>query len=448
MAVSPPVPDHDYCRMDPIPSQYHSGLGIQKHFGLIRMETVSPSVQENLPKDGSSSYRPFCIQNIQSTGQILQLESGPRLRSSRCVSAGLEPQFPLRISTFLPHYKSSQASDGTISGEDGADSPSVAITTMVSSPSGNVHRGSSTSSKHPELTFQPVKPGSSSTSKFLSKPSGLACIRDRLSGEGISKGASDLILNSRRKGTTHTYESAWKKWSLWCGRRSVDPSICPVDHVLDYLAEMFQNGSPYKTIALHRSAISAYHVPIAVGQAVTTVGRHPHVSSLVSGVHNLRPPQAKYSFTWDIEVVLRLFKSWPLDPSPKQMTYKVTTLLALIGVPRGAELHLFDLNFLADFGHKILFELPGTVKNVKEGKKPAPLEFNKHEQDVKLCPVSCVRKYIALTESWRDPQGLTSAFFLAIKHPINQCQKPHLLDGLKKPFLWLNWIPRYSKPTL
>ena len=196
----------------------------------------------------------------------------------------------------------------------------------------------------------------------------------------------------------------------------MDPFTCPVNYILDFLSGLFSSGTPYRTIGGHRSAISAYHAPFVIDLALIPAGRHPLVSALMSGVHNLRPLQAKYSFTWDIEVVLCLFKSWPLDLTPKQPTQKVTTLLALIGVPRGAELHLFDLNYMADHGDKLIFNLPGTVKNVKEGKKPIPLEFHTHREDTKLCPVNSINQYIKLTSHWRT-EGLPSAFFLSFKKP-------------------------------
>ena len=93
-------------------------------------------------------------------------------------------------------------------------------------------------------------------------------------------------------------------------------------------------------------------------------------------------------------------------------------LLALIGIPRGAELKLFDLMYVADHGHKYVFQLAGTVKNVEAGEKPKPVEFHRHTEDKKLCPMACIDQYLALTHPWRV-NGQPSAFFL--------CQKDVLL---------------------
>ena len=215
----------------------------------------------------------------------------------------------------------------------------------------------------------------------------------------------------------------------------MDPVTCPLNDVLDYLTHLFSTGTPYRTIGGHRSAISAYHAPIVEGSAMVAAGRHPLVSALMAGVHNLRPPIAKYSFTWDIETVLCLFKSWPLHLTPKQLTQKTTTLLALIAIPRGSELHLFDMNFMADYGSKLVFDLPGTVKNVKEGKKPDPLEFHIHKGDEKLCPVKCIRDYIIkLTDAWRN-KGEPSTFFLSFQKPHKPVCKSTLARWIKDVLL-------------
>ena len=426
--------DHNYCGMDPITSQRGSRLGVQKCVGLGRMETISSDVPISLPNDGSTRDRPICIEDISPGPKLLQLEDGSKLPGSGCLSTGLDAGLSLCIPPLLPHHKGATTSGITEGEENDPHNPSLANPTMVPASHGHVGSSAHHASHVQTPAVEPIGLGPPATSKLLSKAGGLASVRKRLRDAGVSDGASGLIINSRREGTSQTYESAWKKWSLWCGGRGLDPITCPVNHILEYLSHLFSSGTPYRTIAGHRSAISAYHVPIVVDSTLVTAGRHPLVSALMSGVHNLRPPQAKYSFTWDIEVVLCLFKSWPLDPTPKQLTQKVTTLLALIGVPRGAELHLFDLNYMADFGNKLVFELPGTVKNVREGLKPKPLEFHKHEQDEKLCPVTCIRRYITLTEAWRT-EGVPSAFFLSFKNPHKPVTKSTLARWIKDVLL-------------
>ena len=202
-------------------------------------------------------------------------------------------RFPL-----LPDIQDSQTGGRAVNSKDDSDNTSLAITTMVSKGNGLVHSSSNSSSKFSKHVIKPIRPNLSTIARFLAKPSGVVCLRDRLLAQGFSEDVVQLILSSRREGTTQSYESAWKNWCLWCSGRGIDPITCPINNVLEYLSDMFRNSRPYKTIASHRSAISAYHVPVVVDSALISTGKHPQVSQLMSGVHNLRPPLPKYSFTF------------------------------------------------------------------------------------------------------------------------------------------------------
>ena len=92
--------------------------------------------------------------------------------------------------------------------------------------------------------------------------SSLEGFKTRLATEGISSRASELISHSRRGGLISNYESSWRKWSGWCNERKVDPFPCSLKFVLYSLAELFETGYTYRTINVHRSAISAYHTMI------------------------------------------------------------------------------------------------------------------------------------------------------------------------------------------
>ena len=426
--------DHNYCRMDPFPSEHNSRLGIQKCVGFDRVEALPKNIPISVSTDGMARDRSLRFQDLAPVEELLQLESRPRLPSSGRFPTGLECSVPICISPILPHYTSTQTNGSTKSPKNDSHNTTMAISTMVSSSHVNVHSESHTPTIFPRTTTKSFQVNSPTVTRLLSKAGGLASVRNKLQESGVSGQASEIIVSSRRDGTCQTYESAWKRWSVWCNQRGVDPIKCPINPVLDYLAHLFHEGTPSRTIGTHRSAISAYHQPIAVDSALTTTGRHPLVSALISGINNLRPPQQRYSFTWDVELVLRLFRSWPLDLSAKQLTMKVVTLLALIGIPRGAELKLFDLNYMADFGDKYVFELVGTVKNVEGGKKPKPVEFHRHSEDAKLCPMSCIDKYISLTEPWRT-QGQPSAFFLCHNSPHKPASKSTFARWIKNVLL-------------
>ena len=55
---------------------------------------------------------------------------------------------------------------------------------------------------------------------------------------------------------------------------------------------------------MHRSAISAYHEKVDD----MPVGQHPLVTSLMAEIFNYRPPQPRYVFVWDVQVILNFIK--------------------------------------------------------------------------------------------------------------------------------------------
>ena len=74
------------------------------------------------------------------------------------------------------------------------------------------------------------------------------CLRKRLTEEGISERASDLIVSSRKEDTLSTYSSAWNKWVSWCVEQNVDTFRCNVNWILNFITFLFESGYEYRTI--------------------------------------------------------------------------------------------------------------------------------------------------------------------------------------------------------
>ena len=93
------------------------------------------------------------------------------------------------------------------------------------------------------------------------------------------------------------------------------------------------------------SAVSAFHEYIDG----LPIGKHPRICSLVSGVFNLRPPKPRYMFVSDVKQVLEFLKEKLGDNdqlSNKEVTLKVTILLALTTSSRISALYILDLNHM------------------------------------------------------------------------------------------------------
>ena len=105
--------------------------------------------------------------------------------------------------------------------------------------------------------------------------------------------------------------------------------------VSNFLTTMLNDRDlKYSTLNLHRSVISAYHPPIEGFQ----VGQHPLIVRLLKGAFNKKPPQPRYTQTWDVNQVLEEIKR--LGPNEsltlKALSLKLAMLLALTTVSRSS----------------------------------------------------------------------------------------------------------------
>ena len=130
---------------------------------------------------------------------------------------------------------------------------------------------------------------------------------------------------------------------------------------------------------------------------MASVGEHPLVSRVLKGAFHERPPQPRYSETWDVSIFTRYIDS--LGPNSEitlsDLTHKLTMLLALTRPSRSAD--LANLN----------------------------LQFNNH-----LCPVNTLRTYEERTKKLR---GEESRVFIAVI-------KPHKAVASCTIARWLNNI--------
>ena len=157
-------------------------------------------------------------------------------------------------------------------------SSTVARSTLVLNDSGNANCDSSLPPSEKELTIKSHEIVSPSRGKEIPSSSGISSIREQYENKGFSKSASEIMLHARRESTTSAYKTRWNKWVLWSNERQVDPFTAPVNQVVEFLSELYQEGLEYRTINVYRSAISAYHCmvngsPIDKAKVVSFTGR-------------------------------------------------------------------------------------------------------------------------------------------------------------------------------
>ena len=163
----------------------------------------------------------------------------------------------------------------------------------------------------PQLVAWKVSGDTSETGQFLKV----------LESSSLPLGGQRQMLTTTRPGGT------WRKWEEWCTSHCV-PTFSAFSDILGFLAHHFEQGKQYRSLNCYRSALSSCHLPIKG----FSVGQHPLVSRLLKGAFNLRPPQPKYSSTWDVSTMLRYLLS--LGPNDnlclEKLTRKLAVLLALV----------------------------------------------------------------------------------------------------------------------
>lgn len=109
--------------------------------------------------------------------------------------------------------------------------------------------------------------------------------------------------------------------------------------ILNFLAELADEGLAYRSINTFRSAISAGHVPL---QGVAA-GEHPLVCRLLRGIRLSLPPEPRYSELWDVNSFKPVsFLAAQLFLSRKELSAKLATLLCLVSCRRVSDVRALD----------------------------------------------------------------------------------------------------------
>ena len=146
-----------------------------------------------------------------------------------------------------------------------------------------------------------------------------------------------------------------------------------------------------------------------------TVGKHPRVSNLLSGVFNKRP---KYTFIWDVETVLKFIRFLPTDKSisDKLLTFKLTTLLSLTAASRVSEITNLDIDFLDKHHNMYIFTFSKVSKTWKQGQKTPTLDFKVYDLDPSLCVCRTIDQYLERTRSGR---GIHKQLLISLVQPYH-----------------------------
>ena len=420
--------DHSYCKPHSGYREYQCRPAVSGVLGLEQLETRSASVSEVEPSPGTSKCGSVCRQVECPVEQICQLETGSSSHGNRCFPTQLGGDSRLCLPAVLHDREVPEESgEGALLVDN--YNPSMAFSTLVSTVVGNVSRTSCSTPQDQEFVDIPQRGEAPSDGSGNPISSGMENFRQQVSASGVSDHSAKLMSKSWRPGTQVAYNSAWKKWTGWCGERQLDPFQTSVDNIINFLGDLHAKGYQYSTINGYRSALSALHCEIDGHKA----GQHPLVIRLMKGVFNDRPPVPRYSETWDVGVVLSHIKGQGDNNvmSIKTLTHKLAMLIAVTSACRGSELKLIDPTLSSSHDQALEFHLPGLTKSKRQTKPHHSITLAKYASDACLDVIDTFEVYIKRTKGWRTSHEQKHQLFLAIVEPHKPVVPSTIANWLK-----------------
>ena len=257
-------------------------------------------------------------------------------------------------------------------------------------------------------SIHPVHPGNATSNGRLDY------LRERFSGQKISKESTELLLASWRQKSAKSHDSLFNKWVCWCNKRNADPVSGPISDVVNFLADLFKQGYEYRSLNAYRSAISSVHTEVEG----YSVGQHPLICRVLKGVFNSRPPKPRYQSTWSVKSVLTWMEG--LGPNSKlsltDLSHKLAMLLCLVRPMRSSDVAKLDLRFRRYLPEGVSFQPANLTKQDRPGMARIEFFSAKFAHNSVLCPVETLRAYEKVTEPWR-PQNGEQKLFLGLVKP-------------------------------
>ena len=178
-----------------------------------------------------------------------------------------------------------------------------------------------------------------------------------------------------------------------------------MSEVVKFLADLFEQGYQYRSLNSYRSAISSVHDKVDGYE----VGQHPLVTRLLKGVFHERPPQPRYSRTWDVSVVTSHIDTMGENTvlSLQDLTQKLVMLLALTRPSRSADLSGLNLRFRKFLLEGVVFAAAELAKQSRQSFFPA------FPGNGRLCPVKALQEYELHTIDFRENDPKKQRLFLA-----------------------------------
>jgi hypothetical protein len=232
--------------------------------------------------------------------------------------------------------------------------------------------------------------------------------------QGFEESVAKRMLGHQADSTQRLYDLKWKEFEEYAEIKEFDPFHPTIPLIASFLESKFEENQGHRSLAGYRSAISAtlkHHTDLEVGS-------NSQLSALIKGFKKAKPSVRKYQPDWDLNFILWSLGHKPFEPlndptkvSLKFLTWKTVFLLLLASGARRCELGAIGLRGVqfAESGEFVILSPSPEfiVKNqsamgraLEPFKVPALSQID--PEDLRLCPVRCLREYLRRTKSVRN----------------------------------------------
>jgi len=255
--------------------------------------------------------------------------------------------------------------------------------------------------------------------------------KQALIAKGYSDSVASRICEPQAKSTRAIYDSKWKLYKEYCVPRKLDPEKVSAPQLGDFLTYLFDEKQMMPaTIEGYRTAIAG----ALKHQSGVNLGKDQTLTDLLAWMHRQRPRASRMVPQWDLKLVLLALQEPPFEPIQDAekvplhfLTWKTVFLTLLASGNRRGEVHALEYkSFQHDpkWRYIVLRPSPEFISKTQLRTQGASkLEFVKIQsicdfvgpdldRDRKLCPVRCIKAYVARTQHLRRDKKL---FFVSYK---------------------------------
>ena len=155
---------------------------------------------------------------------------------------------------------------------------------------------------------------------------------------------------------------------------------------------------------------------------------------LLRDVFTTRPSLPRYKSIWDVAIVLRYLKTLhpPSKLSLRELTLKLTMLIAFLSGQRCETIHALDINSMKVQVHptqQYVFQINQLLRTSRPGKHLNHLVLQSYPEDKQLCICEVLQAYLEKTQPLRA--NYTQLLISYQKPHIAQELLPHLRQNVQ-----------------